>query len=74
MHPYSGARSLSSAVLHWLTNKKIRQKDTPKATQEDWLRQAFDILTQMTVPKSQILSQQLPEHFNFNQSMQWLLH
>ena len=30
------------AVLHWLTDKKRRQKDTPKATQQDWFRQVFD--------------------------------
>jgi len=30
------------AVLHWLTDKKRRQKDIPKVTQQDWFRQVFD--------------------------------
>jgi hypothetical protein len=29
-------------VLHWLTDKKRRQKDTPKVTQQDWFGQVFD--------------------------------
>jgi len=50
-----------SAVLYWLTDKKRRHKDTPKATQQDWFRQVL-IIMQMTVVKSQIFSQQLPEN------------
>jgi len=30
------------AVLHWLTDKKRRHTDTPKATQQDWFHQVFD--------------------------------
>ena len=30
------------AVLQWVTDKKRRREDTPKATQQDWLRHVFD--------------------------------
>jgi len=29
-------------VLHWLTDKKRRHKETLKATQQNWFRQVFD--------------------------------